>query len=91
MQVRTDRDTSPGHPIRRFFESVADFLSPTLECSACGATNKQRRCATTGAVRSVEGAAAWPREFACETEHLCPSCGASIWVLETVDCYYPLS
>ena len=94
MQVRTvDRPSvglSPQRgPVRRFFESVADFLSPTLECDACGAVSKQRRCERTGAVRPIPVDAPWTRWTASETEHLCPRCGASIWVLD-VPVVYPM-
>jgi len=90
MQVRTDRKPSPDRGIRRFFEAVADFLSPTLICAGCGAECKQRRCKKSGAVRPVGIDDVWSRVAINEVEYLCPFCGESIWVTETSTYYYPL-
>jgi len=90
MQVRTDRRTSPNRPLRRLFETVADFLSPTLECAGCGAESKQRHCKKSGVVRPVGMDEVWSRVTISEIEHLCPFCGESIWVPETSTYYCPL-
>jgi len=94
MQVRTDRDAarraSAGGPVRRFFDRVADVFSPTLLCGTCGAECKQRHCERTGNVRRVQGDEGWFRMTANEVEHVCPSCGESIWVLEASAYYYPM-
>jgi ribosomal protein S27AE len=94
MQVRTvDRPpvgpSSRAGPVRRIFESIADFLSPRIECGECGGITVQRRCETTGVVRPVPSDAQWSRWTASETEYLCPRCGASIWVLD-VPIVYPI-
>jgi len=94
MQVRTDRDAarsgSARGPVRRFFGAVADFFSPTLHCGTCGAQCKQRHCERTGNIQRVVADEAWFRMTANEVEHVCPSCGESIWVLEPSAYYYPM-
>ncbi len=94
MQVRTDRDaahsTAAKGPVRRFFGTVADFFSPTLQCAACGAESKQRHCERTGDARPVATEASWLRATASEVEYVCPACGESIWVLEPSAYYYPM-
>ncbi len=94
MQVRTDRDAarraSDKGSVRRFLDRIADYFSPTLLCDACGAECKQRHCKRTGNVRPVAGVDPWFRVTANEIEHVCPSCGESIWVLQPSAYYYPM-
>lgn len=90
MQVQTDQRASPTRFARRFFERVADFLSPVLECPACGSESKQRRCERSGRLRPGKLNDVWSRVISNEIEYLCPSCGESIWVPETSTYYYPM-
>jgi hypothetical protein len=94
MQVRSDqdaaRDALPRGAVRRFLGTIADYFSPTLHCEACGSESKQRHCERTGNVRPVAGDESWFRVTADEIEHVCPSCGASIWVLQPSAYYYPI-
>ncbi len=94
MQVQQDRDTDRSTPrngvIRRSYEAVANFFSPTLVCSTCHAEHTQRQCARTGVVRPVSGDDGWFHVTANEIEYICPSCNESIWVLAAPAYYYPL-
>lgn len=90
MQVETDRNASPGRPVHRFFESVADFLSPPVKCDACGNECKQRRCKQSGAVRPIDQGETWAGGVIYEIEYLCPACGGSIWMPEASTYYYPM-
>jgi hypothetical protein len=94
MQVQSDHNATIGHApsdgiFRRLRERIADFLSPTLVCAACGGASKQRHFDKTGEVRSVDYGRAWVRSAAYEIEHVCPTCGESIWVLQATTYLYP--
>lgn len=94
MQPHTGPDAATDHgqplrPTHRIFGRVADFFSPTLECTECGARTKQRYCSSTGAVRPQLTDKEWSRYAAMEVEYLCPTCGSEFWVLE-VSPQYPL-
>lgn len=94
MHVQSDHDATIGHAppdeiFRRLRERIADFLSPTLVCAACGDASKQRHCDKTGEVRPVDDGGAWVRSAAYEIEHICPTCGESIWVLQATTYLYP--
>ena len=90
MQVQSDRRASPTGFVRRLFEKFADFLSPTLECPACGSESKQQRCERSGRLRPGKISKAWSRAISNEIEYLCPSCDESIWVPEASTYYYPM-
>ncbi len=75
MHVQSDHDATIGHAppdgiFRRLRERIADFLSPTLVCAACGGTAKLRHCDKTGAMRPVDDDTAWVRSAAYEIEHI---------------------
>jgi predicted RNA-binding Zn-ribbon protein involved in translation (DUF1610 family) len=94
MQVQSDHNATVGDApaegaFRRLRERLADFLSPTLVCAACGGSAKQRHCDKTGVVRPVDDGKAWVRSAAYEIEHVCPACGESIWVLQATTYLYP--
>ena len=94
MQVQSDHNAATGHAprdgaFRRFRERIADSLSPTLACTACGSASKQRNCDRTGVVRPVDDDRTWARSAAYEIEHVCPACGESIWVLQATTYLYP--
>jgi hypothetical protein len=94
MQVQSDHNLTIGHAppdgaFRRLRERIADFLSPTMACATCGGTPKLRHCDKTGAVRPVDDGRAWVRSAAYEIEYVCPTCGDSIWVLQTTTYLYP--
>jgi hypothetical protein len=94
MKVHTDPDATVNHVVHRrpfhsLFETAADFFSPMLKCDACGAECRQRHCERTGAVRPIEEGHAWLRSTANEIEHICASCGESIWVLVATTYVYP--
>ncbi|MGI9641142.1 MAG: hypothetical protein ACR2N9_00015 [Acidimicrobiia bacterium] len=92
MQAHTDHETAPNRSRavrkpRRLFERVADYFSPTLACTECGARTKERHCDTTGAVRPKLTDKEWSRYAAMEVEYVCPSCGEAFWVLEVAPTY----
>lgn len=94
MQAHTGHDTAAGYGrtiprTHRFVERVADYFSPTLTCSECGATTKQRYCSTTGAVRPKLTDKEWSRYAAMEVEYVCPRCDETFWVLEVAP-HYPM-
>lgn len=94
MQVQSDHNATTGHAaprgaFRRLRERIADFLSPTLVCAACGDASKQRHCDKTGAVRPVDDDRGWVRSAAYEIGYVCPTCGESIWVLQATTYLYP--
>lgn len=92
MQADTGHDTTADQGTasprkHRFVERVADYFSPTLTCSECGATTKGRYCSTTGAVRPKLTDKEWSRYAAMEVEYVCPRCGEGFWVLEVAPIY----
>ena len=94
MKANSGHDAATGHrqPTRRahgLIDRVADFFSPTLTCTSCGATPKQRSCSTTGYTRPKLTDKEWSRYAAIEVEYLCPNCEESFWVLEMAP-HYPL-
>lgn len=76
-------------PMRRMLESIADACSPLLTCNECGTVDKQRHFARTGETRSVATGREWTGWTAIEVEYRCPSCEASVWVVD-VPTYYPM-
>lgn len=94
MESHTGHDTATDHrsPTRRGFgliDRVADFFSPMLTCTSCGATTKQRYCSTTGSTRTGMTDKEWSRYAAIEVEYVCPTCDAPFWVLEVTP-HYPM-
>jgi len=94
MQAHTGHDTATDHGQRvsrthRFFDRVADYFSPTLTCTECGARTKQRYCSNTGSVRPKLTDKEWSRYAAMEVEYVCPHCDADFWVLEMAP-HYPM-
>ena len=76
-------------PRRRLWDRVVDIVSPTLTCEACGAHAKQYRCEPTGEYHTRSDGEAVTRWTATEVAYRCPSCGATIWVLD-VPANYPV-
>ena len=94
MQSHAGSDSATDHgqsigPRHRMLGRIADFFSPTLEYTKCGARTKQRYCAATGSVHPKTTDKEWSRYAAMEVEYLCPACGEEFWVLE-VSPQYPL-
>lgn len=89
MQTHTNGDvtTQPARAIDRFFESIADFFSPKLRCDACGNESRRRHYEQTGMTRPMPDDEEWSRWATVEIEHVCPKCGASVWVQE-IPVYY---
>ena len=66
--------------MRTWFGRLADRLSPTLRCDACGVIAKKRSYRVTGTVRTMDlHAAPWTPWAVCERELICPSCHESVW------------
>ena len=84
MQAHKDRDLAAqdARPRGRYFESIADFFSRKIRCDACGNETRKRRCEQTGLTRPMTDGAEWSRWTTVEIEHVCPQCGASVWVQE---------
>jgi hypothetical protein len=89
MQAHKDGDvtTHDTRPHGRFFESIADFFSRNVRCDTCGNETRKRRYEQTGLTRPTTDDAEWSRWSTVEIEHVCPQCGASVWVLQ-VPVYY---
>lgn len=92
MQSHTRHDAAPDRSgaIRKqhgLIERIADYFSPTLSCTQCGARTKERHCETTGEVRPRLTDKEWSRYAAMEVEYVCPSCGDTFWVLEVAPTY----
>jgi hypothetical protein len=89
MQTHTDGDatTQDARPRGRYFESIADFFSRKVRCDTCGNEAPKRRYEQTGLTRPMTNHAEWSRWTTVEIEHVCPQCGASVWVTE-VPAYY---
>ena len=88
----SDSATAHGQSIRtrpREFGRIADFFSPTLQCTECGARTNQRYYSAPGSVHPKATDKEWSRYAAMEVEYLCPVCGEEFWVLE-VSPQYPL-
>lgn len=66
----------------RLFESIADFFSRKVQCDACGNETQKRHYEQTGLTRPMTDNAEWTRWTTVEIEHVCPRCGASVWVQE---------
>jgi hypothetical protein len=89
MQTHKDGDpgTQDARPRGQFFESIADFCSRKVRCSTCGNETRKRRYEQTGLTRPMTNHPQWSRWATVEIEHVCPQCGASVWVQE-VPVYY---
>jgi predicted RNA-binding Zn-ribbon protein involved in translation (DUF1610 family) len=89
MQAHTTSHPADRRQRRRFRDRLLDIFSPTLTCGACGTNTKQYRCEPTGEFRSTDRGEAVTRWTALEIGHRCPTCGATIWVLD-VPAQYPV-
>jgi hypothetical protein len=69
-----------GGRMRRWLDRLADRLSPSLRCDACGVTSKRRAYRVTGAVRNIDvHTSPWTPWAVCECELICPHCDESVW------------
>ncbi len=89
MQAHKEGDprTQQARPFGRYFESIADFFSPKVRCDKCGNETQKRHYEQTGTTRPMPNHAEWSRWTTVEIEHVCPKCGASVWVMK-VPAYY---
>ena len=84
---RTTHTRSPG-VLGRVKAAFADFFDPSLACTECGYTDKQRNFARAGSREFTTGTG-WLRATTTEIEFRCPKCTEPQFI-QSVSSYYPL-